>query len=107
MPEVTVSAPGKPIKRLSNERFSWKMMTMCLMVEEAVGGGGVGGGVGGVAALPPPQPPRRAAENRSVAQSNRDIGGASGARAISDSRPQGIGMIPSRICSRSVQQFQD
>lgn len=30
-PIVTVSAPGKPLKRLSTVRFSWMMMTTCLM----------------------------------------------------------------------------
>ena len=64
-----MSAPGKPLKRLSNERFSCMMMTMCLMVEEAVGAAGAGVGV---TLLLPPQPPRRAAQKRSIAQSNRD-----------------------------------
>src|SRR5579863_5897941 len=42
VPDVTVSAPGKPLNRLSTVRFSWMMMTTCLM--------GSGDGVGEPAA---------------------------------------------------------
>ena len=54
-PNCTASAPGNPLKRLSKERFSCMMMTMCLIVVAFVGTG-VGVGGGGEAELPPPHP---------------------------------------------------
>src|SRR6185312_487152 len=65
MPDCTVSAPGKPLNRLSTVRFSCRMMTMCWIFAEA--------GLGGFPELSPelvelePPHPTRKAHPRSAA----------------------------------------
>jgi hypothetical protein len=48
MPELTVSAPGNPLKKLSKERFSCMMTTTCWIAVDAVRGAVTGVAVAAV-----------------------------------------------------------
>src|ERR1700682_5456927 len=77
-PDVAVSAPGKPLNRLSTLRFSCTMITMCCIF--VIPGGGVGAGVAvcpGVGPAPseagPPAQPPAASSARLMATKKRPI----------------------------------
>src|SRR6185437_14008350 len=72
MPDCTVSAPGKPLKRLSTVRFSCRMMTTCWIFSEA-GLGGFPWGFAELLGLEPPHPARKAHPRSAAPKAVRTI----------------------------------